>query len=184
MKANDPEIRAAFSHFYKRMAPDAVLKHEVHVNDGRAIADIVSLSKFAHCFEIKSDLDNLDRVSLQSESYDSAFVKITLITTAPKIDKALSILPEYWGLLEYDPTLPSAFKYIRKSTKSPYFKPRIALKSLWRDELLNILPASIKRSTSSRLNREGLISIIVESYSESKIAELFSRSIKNRIKTI
>jgi hypothetical protein len=34
------------------------------------------------------------------------------------------------------------------------------------------------------LNREGLISIIVESYSESKIAELFSHSIKNRIKAI
>lgn len=184
MKASDPEIRHAFSLFYKRAVPTALLKHEFHVNDGRAIADIVTLSKYAHCFEIKSDLDKLERVSAQSESYDSAFRRITLITTANKVQKALSILPDHWGLLVYEPKVPSAFKYIRKSTNSPYFQSKIALKSLWREELLSLLQDLPENKNKLRINREGLISILAGTYSESKIAELISDSVKNRVKVI
>ncbi|MCL2244114.1 MAG: sce7726 family protein [Treponema sp.] len=155
----DKDIREIFTVHHAKRYPRSILLSEVRVNNGLAIADLVSIGgKTSHCYEIKSDRDKISRVLEQSKSYEVVFKKISLITTYNLYKKALVTIPSYWGIVIVSNTPKNKVYYCRKASVSPYFSKQDALYTLWRDELLKILlMKNITEKSSGRASRSMLI---------------------------
>lgn len=138
---NDKELRGALIEWlYRKSVKPKKIIEELHVNNGFAIADVVAIYKDMHCFEIKGDNDKVERVIKQGVSYDLSFRKITLVTTERNKRKALAILPTHWGVIvakEINGEI--KFAYERKCRENINFNPLVALSTLWKSEMLEIL---------------------------------------------
>jgi len=167
----DKDIRDIFSTHYAKKFPKSNLLNEVRINNGLAIADLVSVGrKTLHCYEIKSDRDKITRVIDQSRYFDIAFNKISLITTVAHQKRALDIIPDYWGLIIVSNTPQIKINYIRKASFSPLFSKQKALLTLWRDELLNImLMKNIIEKSMNKFNRNELINILCNKLTTNEI---------------
>ncbi|MFW3380108.1 sce7726 family protein [Aliarcobacter butzleri] len=176
----DFDIRRALINklFTQSIKPNAIIE-ELRVHNGKAIADVVALYKEAHCYEIKSDVDNDVRLIQQSNYYDRAFRKITLVTTQKHLTNMGSKIPEHWGImiaqLKFNNEI--ILKYIRKATNNRYFDKRVALKSLWKDELL-----SLNNQEKSFLRKDKLVEIISQNYKKQELSENISELLKVRDK--
>ena len=163
----DKDIRVAL---IKRLCQQTIKPHsiveELRVHNGNAIADVVALFNESHCYEIKSDFDNISRVIKQGSYYDVSFRKITLVTTEKHLKKALGLIPKHWGLLiasSNDEKV--SFRYIRKTKINSNFSKFNALKMLWKEEMLT-LNNSIKHKRKSEI-----IEIISKEHTKSEISK-------------
>lgn len=90
---------------------------EVPVGSGSARADIVIASDELECFEIKSEVDTLSRLSSQGWQYGKAFGRVNLVAASKHIDKALTLIPAWWGVWEI--TTSGKLLLKRKAKKNP-----------------------------------------------------------------
>ena len=184
----DKDIREIFTVHHAKRYPKSKLLSEVRVNNGMAIADLVSIGiKSSHCYEIKSDKDKITRIREQSKSFDIVFNKISLITTYAQYEKALNILPPYWGLIIVSNSPEQKIHYLRKASLSPIFSKQKALLVLWRDELLNIAFNKNKNEKSfNKASRKELIDFISLNLSTTEICRLLNNYLlireKNNLK--
>lgn len=141
MNLNDKEIRVALVNMLEnqRNKPKKII-HELPVSNGSAIADVVATYNESHCYEIKGDGDKIERIQAQGIYYNLAFRKITLVTTSKYERKALECAPAFWGIIvakrDSDKVL---LKYSRRASINPFFDKRVALQTLWKNELIRIL---------------------------------------------
>lgn len=152
LQLNDVSIRKSLISKLKNQAvrPKAIME-ELRVHNGNAIADVVALYAEAHCFEIKGDGDKIERILEQGKYYNLSFRKITVVTTLKHLKKALSIAPSYWGIMiaeEIDNQI--KIKYIRAGKNNPNFNKSIALLTLWKEEMLELIESKKKNKNSSR----------------------------------
>lgn len=168
----DKELRAALLKRLKAqpMAPRAILE-EVRVHNGNAIADVVSIHRRPHCYEIKGETDAISRIVRQGAFYDRVFQRITLVTTDNHLESAARLASAHWGVMvaTYDrmkcePTV----RYVRRATNSPSFDKQAALLTLWRSELLSLCAADEARL--SRLNRLGISEHIAKTHAANDIS--------------
>jgi hypothetical protein len=178
----DKDIRKIFTTHYRKRYPKSNLLGEVRINNGLAIADLVSIGiKTTHCYEIKSDKDKIARVLEQSKSFDIVFKKISLITTLSQYKKAIDIIPSYWGIIVVSNTPRNKVYYYRKAVYSPYFSKQKALHTLWRDELLDIiLMKNINEKSIYRSSRSKIIDILCNNLSATEICRLTNFFLLNR----
>lgn len=180
MILRDKDIREIFQLYHNKRFPSCKLIHELRVNNGNAIADLVSVGKAIHCYEIKSDADNINRAIKQSKSYDITFNKVTLVTTKNHVPNALKLLPEYWGIISIEVRHSIKVKYIRRASISPIFSARSALNILWKEELLSHLFENGAENVSSKLSRIKLIDFILDSQNKGQVRDMISNSLKIR----
>lgn len=130
--------------------PKAVIE-ELRVHNGNAIADVVALYKDAHCFEIKGDADKIERAVKQGRYYNLSFRRITLVTTTRHLDKAIELLPKFWGIMIAERKDGRVIlKYIRGAKNNSGFDKSLALLILWKAEMLTLIEQhdrSIKKSS-------------------------------------
>ena len=178
----DKDIREIFTSHHAKRYPKSSLLSEVRINNGLAIADLVSIgNKTSHCYEIKSDRDKITRVLEQSKSYDIVFNKISLITTYNNYEKALDIIPSYWGIILVSNLPKNRVYYYRKASISPCFSKQNALYTLWRDELLNILlKKNIVEKSVNRASRSKLIDTLCNKLSDTETCRLMNHCLLNR----
>jgi hypothetical protein len=178
----DKDIREIFTAHHAKRYPRSKLLSEVRVNNGLAIADLVSIGiKTSHCYEIKSDRDKITRVLDQSKYFDIAFKKISLITTIAQYKKALDIIPAYWGLIVVSGTPKTKVRYLRKASFSPLFSEQKALLTLWRDELLGILlMKNIIEKPKNKYSRSDLIDILCAELSTTEICKSMNNHLVSR----
>jgi len=123
----------------QKTRPRAVLE-ELHVHNGKAIADVVTLHSEAHCYEIKGATDRIERVSVQGTYYNAVFRRITLVTTECKLQRALELLPPFWGIIvaiEDGDTI--RFRHFRAAQRNPLFERQSAAMTLWKSEMLELV---------------------------------------------
>ncbi|TSH79513.1 sce7726 family protein [Pantoea sp. paga] len=150
---NDKRIRKELIRFLsnKNPTPKAILE-ELHIDNGRAIADVVAAYNHLHCYEIKGQTDSIQRVLTQAIFYNTSFSKITLVTTKNHIAWALKHAPFFWGLILAEKNGDDIrLKYVRKTGTNSYFKKENALMMLWKEELIraaNHFEIKIKKSHS------------------------------------
>lgn len=177
----DTEIRI---HLRKKLisakpTPIALID-ELRVHKGNAIADVVSLHKYAHCYEIKSDKDNIEKAQKQAEFYDLVFQKVTLVTTERHLTRALRILPPYWGILIAKESKGKiVFRYIRKATISPHFDKKLALLTLWKSELI-FLAEPLTDINLNKYSRESLSELLSGLLSSAALSKEICNSLINR----
>ncbi|WP_155647517.1 sce7726 family protein [Burkholderia territorii] len=159
--------------------PKAIIE-ELRVHNGNAIADVVAIHKYAHCYEIKGDTDAVRRILVQRQYYDLAFRRITLVTTDRHLGNALSLAPAHWGIMVASESRGSvAIRYVRRATRNPLYDTRIALLTLWKSELLEVaLPISSNKL--NKLNRAQLTDLIALNVSQEELCEQIGHRLAGR----
>lgn len=143
--------------------------------NGNAIADVVAVYKTMHCYEIKGETDSINRIVRQSQFYDQAFPRISLVTTGNHLRKAETIAPKHWGIVLANPSHNGSviFRYVRGATQNPSYLPEIALLSLWRSELIKFPSAS--NAPLQKMNKKKIAALIASSAPISVINESVGR---------
>jgi hypothetical protein len=141
MELNDSRIREALLRKLARQKarPRAVLE-ELHVHNGNAIADVVTLHAEAHCYEIKGATDRIERITVQGSFYNTVFRRITLVTTEGNLRRARRLAPRFWGImvaLEDGDTV--RFRHVRAARLNPRFEKESAAMTLWKSEMLELV---------------------------------------------
>lgn len=138
---NDAVIREALLHKLERQKsrPRAVLQ-ELHVHNGKAIADVVTLHSEAHCYEIKGATDRIERITVQGAYYNAVFRRITLVTTECNLQRALKLAPRFWGIMVAIADGEAVrFRHVRAARLNPNFEKQSATMTLWKCEMLELL---------------------------------------------
>ena len=141
MDLNDAFIREALLRklLRQKRRPRAVLQ-ELHVHNGKAIADVVTLHSEAHCYEIKGATDRIERITAQGIYYNAAFRRITLVTTECNLRRALMLAPRFWGIMVAIADGEAVrFRHVRAATLNPNFEKQSAAMTLWKSEMLELV---------------------------------------------
>ncbi|MFI5240605.1 MAG: sce7726 family protein [Candidatus Saccharimonadia bacterium] len=124
-----------------REDPTVRIIDELGVNNGSARVDIAVVNGVLHGYEIKSDLDTLQRLPAQIEAYNTVFDKVTIVVGAHHIHEALGLVPDWWGvsLVRRNAKGDLYLSNIREADKNPSPDSVAIARLLWRDEALAIL---------------------------------------------
>ena len=168
MFLNDTRIREALLRKLARQKtrPRAVLQ-ELHVHGGKAIADVVTLHSEAHCYEIKGETDHIERIAVQATYYNAAFRRITLVTTECKVQRALKLVPSFWGIMVAigdGDTI--RFRHFRAAQLNPRFEKQSAALTLWKSEMLEL----VSEAGAERKPRRLLAQLIAETHRDLELS--------------
>lgn len=178
MDLNDSIIREALLRKLDRQKsrPRAVLQ-ELHVHNGKAIADVVTLHSEAHCYEIKGATDRIERVAVQGAYYNAAFRRITLVTTECKLRRALRLVPRFWGIIvAITDGIVVRFRYVRAAKLNPHFEKQWAAMTLWKSEMLGLVTAV----GAERKPRRLLAQLIAETRRELELSKTICDVLSSR----
>lgn len=114
---------------------------EFSVCDGAARVDLAAVNGVMHGFEIKSDIDSLERLPHQMELYSSVFDKVTLVVGATHLYHAFNLVPDWWGVTvaRVNEEGLVSFNEIREPELNRHIRVQAIVKLLWKDEALGIL---------------------------------------------
>ena len=108
------------------------------LNVGKSKADIVIFNGTSTVYEIKTELDSLNRLEAQLEDYLKCFDKIYVVTTLENVKKLENRLSEKIGLIEY--TKKYTLKEHKKAESNKRNIDKESLFSLFRkNEMINII---------------------------------------------
>ncbi|MCJ7484334.1 MAG: sce7726 family protein [Thermodesulfovibrionales bacterium] len=180
---SDESIRADFKVILENKYSNAMIVEEFGITHGAARIDIAVINGEIHGYEIKSDLDTLDRLPEQMRIYNSVLDKVTLVVGKKHLFEAINIVPEWWGITIAK--IPSsgekvAFYEMRLAEENPC-QDKVAIASLlWREEALSILEeidqAKGVRSKPRKTIYERLVEVVDNRELKGKILEyLFLR---------
>lgn len=141
---NDQCIRAEIKRQYLKkyyQCPGTIVIDELGISYGASRIDIAVIGSELLGYELKSDLDNLNRLPSQVQAYNAVFDELTLVVGYTHAYDAVKIVPQWWGLVfaETDPHGHVLFSYAREPKKNPSPDKFVVAKLLWRDEALQVL---------------------------------------------
>jgi len=120
---------------------DTRVVEEMGVWAGSARIDIAVINGELTGFELKSERDTLDRLPAQAEIYNLVFDRVCLVATSRHLQKALNIVPAWWGtyVVSEDVSGRTIMARRRAGRRNPSRDPLILAQLLWRDEVLALL---------------------------------------------
>jgi hypothetical protein len=121
---------------------------ELGVDHGACRVDIAVVNGILQGYEIKSDLDTLQRLTSQSQAYNEVFDKMTIVVGQNHVIDALDIVPDWWGVMYAKVKASGEVRIttIRNGDYNPDINKYSLAKLLWRDEALSVL-AEVNKST-------------------------------------
>ena len=121
---------------------DTAIIPEFTLPHGSARVDIAVINGVMHGYELKSDIDNLLRLTSQMGAYNLIFDKVTLVVGKSHLVDALRLIPEWWGITvakdidsEFEPILIP----VRTARHNPDQDILTIANILWKDEAIAIL---------------------------------------------
>ena len=183
---NDDQIREALIRkvLSKYLAnPNNYLKEELGLRHGSNRIDIVLIGEKLHGFEIKSDRDNLQRLTEQSLIYSKIFDKMTLIVGYKHAYNALKMIPEWWGvkLVHKGPKGGIYFSTARLSKYNPSPSKEEIVRLLWKDEALEFIKRKGITIASDIRTKNKIYSKIVEISTLDEIRDAAIKSLIRRL---
>lgn len=141
---NDRQVRKAFKATVLRghlLDPDTLVIDELGLRHGAARVDIAVVNGQILGFEIKSDIDKLDRLPNQAAIFSSVLDRVTLICGQKHTEKAVRIVPEWWGITVAKREGESVIQFdeLTPAGDNPAPDPLATVKLLWRTEALSVL---------------------------------------------
>jgi len=117
--------------------------------------DVAVINGAIHGFEIKSDSDSLVRLPLQAQEYSKIFDFMTLVCGPKLIDRAKTIIPEWWGLqLAKLENAEVSVIDIRAPHRNPSQSNEALAKMLWKREALHCLRKNGHKGVTSKDSAE------------------------------
>lgn len=154
---------------------------EFVISDGLARADIAVVNGHLHGYEIKSDLDTLERLENQVIQYDSTFEKNTIIVGKKFKDSIQDYVPNHWGIeLAYENKFGNVtISTIRKSRKNPNINRNAIYSFLWNAELRSLLNGKKVKGISS-LKKKFLCELIDTCVEDKELLSFARMTLKTR----
>lgn len=120
--------------------PETVIVDELGICSGTARVDLAVVNGKIHGFEIKSDRDNLRRLNAQVQKYSRVLDLATLVVGGRYLDRAVAILPEWWGVVAVRSEEASLrFDTIRGPRENPQVDTRSLVELLWFADAIALL---------------------------------------------
>jgi len=137
---------------------------EMKVNNSRV--DFLAVNGVSTSYEIKSELDNLSKVSKQMTDYMLAFEYNYLVIDEKHVEKAKNLMPKSFGLWCYKN---GKYRTLQKAKLNKKIDPEMQLRLLTKKELIACYP-----------DEQGKIKKILNTYKASRINYLFKQTLKDR----
>ncbi len=144
-----------------------VAAFEIKVNNSRV--DFLTINGHTTSFEIKSELDNLSKLSKQMADYMLAFEYNYLVIDEKHIEKAKNLLPECFGLWSYKN---GKYKKLKKALLNDKMDSEVQLNLLTKLELVNSFPKA-----------DGKIKNILNSLEAKDVNHQFKKILKDRYRS-
>lgn len=179
---NDSDIR---SFLYKDFVNEpmyindisTIVVPEMNILNGYVRIDVAVINGSFHGYEIKSDVDTLQRLPRQSEYYSKVFDEMIIVTTQKYASGVKSIIPSWWGIKYYDSE--GELKTIRHGQYNSNVDPFSRLTLLWKEELIELLSRYSDKKYKSK-TKLALIDIILKEVPKDIIIDYSREIIKLR----
>lgn len=157
---------------------------ELNINDKNTRVDIAVINGIFHGYEIKSDLDNLERLPKQIKDYNKVFDKMTLVVGKKHLLKSFNLVPDHWGVTVVKKSKNGfVLNEIRKPTINKLQDKMVISNLLWKNEALSILDdlGEVRgfRSKRKELINEHLSGLLDLKTLKSKVRFIFLNSRKD-----
>jgi hypothetical protein len=134
---------------------DTRIINELGLENGASRVDVAVVNGILHGFEIKSDLDTLDRLPRQMEYYNRAFERMTIVVSRKFLKEVNHLIPNWWGIKTIS-TDQTRLIDVRKGRKVSKQDPNLIINLLWKKELEGLidhigLPKSYKKMRKNQL---------------------------------
>lgn len=185
IRLRDSDIRTA-AHTtllrHARACPDTIVVDELGLDHGACRIDIAVINGHIRGVEIKADADVLDRLPGQVEGYGAVVDRATLIAAPRHIDKALPLLPEWWGIIsaEQRPDSEIRFRTVRPERANRHVNALVLARLLWRSEAAAILRELSFPEKFLRQPREDLYRALAANLPKRNLAERVRKALKIR----
>lgn len=180
---NDKEIRKAMIDNLNKVnvGHEFRIINELGICDGSARVDIALANGKLCGYEIKSDMDTLERLSGQIEEYNKTFDKITIVVGNKFKDKIESYVPEFWGIeVAYRNKFGNiSIKRLRSARLNKNIESRALLELLWKEELKELLSIHGVKGISNK-NKRKLRDIAIETIPLKEIKNFTRETLKIR----
>lgn len=151
---NDRGIRMPLKNKLVELRRDDLIIDELNCCQGAVRVDVASIGSSLHGYEIKSELDSLNRLPFQSKAYNYVFDTLTLVSAEKHLKKALEIVPSWWGVwvVQQNATCIN-FEVFRETQRNPMLRTYEIACLLWKTEAWEIiqqLNLEYKKKNSTR----------------------------------
>lgn len=102
-------------------------------------ADLVVVNGSLASYEIKSAKDRLDRLARQVDAYSRIFDECTLVVAERHFERALDVVPPWWGLMVTADVEPISIVSVRDPMANVSVNPESLVRLLWRAEVFAAL---------------------------------------------
>jgi hypothetical protein len=120
--------------------PKSRVVDELELMRGEVRVDIAIINDALHGYEIKSGLDNLERLPHQQLAYGKVFERMTLVAHERHVEKAVAMVPKHWGLITVGERDGKAFaNEIWPARINPNLDTLAMAQLLWREEVLELM---------------------------------------------
>ena len=183
---DDSSIRRALLEYVKsrhRDSADPKLVEELGLSYEQTRIDLAVIDNHIYGYEIKSDLDSLNRLVGQSNLYNGCFDELTLVVGAKHIINALYMVPDWWGVIlaKKDIKTDRVRLYdIREAARNPAIDKIDITKMLLKSEALNILIDINKADGVKSKSRSIICEHLANCLDASRLRDLVGSQIRQR----
>ncbi len=181
-KTNDLAVRSSLIKQLGILHKDSRVLEEFSVARGKARADVVAVNtRQIHAFEIKSDLDNLNRLPLQQKYYSTVFSTVTLVVGMEHIVEAIGMVPDWWGITVAVKSGKNVkLTQIREAKQNRNLCGESISHVLNKKEIIGILKQQDPSRNYSNLSKPKLVNMAKSKIFDSEVAREFPRTILAR----
>jgi len=139
--------------------------------------DLCKINGKSAAYEIKTDLDNFNRLEKQLNDYYKIFDEVFVICSTNRITEIQKLIPKKTGIISYRITNNKKyiFKTERYSQKNLDIDNREQLNSLSNNDLFSLITNKRKK-----ISRDDYIELIMDTKSHEQINKLFKECLKNK----
>lgn len=146
-------------------ASNLIAAFEIRVRNSRV--DFLTINGHTTSYEIKSSLDNLDKLAKQSKDYIGAFEFNNIVIDKKHLDKCYDIVPRSFGIITTDKF---EHTFVRKPIFNRALNPETQLSLLTKKEMMKCFS-------------EFQVSEILNNFSPDRINEFFKLALKARYRS-
>lgn len=148
------------------------------LNSGSSRVDLCKINGISIAFEIKTDLDNFNRLDKQLNDYLKIFEKVYVICSTKNVENIIKIIPDECGIYSYHIT--KSGKYIFNKEKEALFSPYINSKN----QLSLFTKSELNKffENNNLTNRKEIINNILMKYNNDYINTAFKENFKMKYK--
>lgn len=158
---------------------DTRIINELGLENGSSRVDVAVVNGIMHGYEIKSDLDNLNRLPRQMEYYNRAFERMTIVVSNKYLNDVKELVPSWWGIKTISKDQTKLID-IRKGRKVSTQDPILIIKLLWKKELDGLIDHLNLPKSYKKMRKNQLLDLLMEEADFSTIRSYVYSVLKNR----